>query len=801
MHGIDTKIAERKSVNGAALVRAQNRSNLQKSANDLASQPPAQNLKFEREDWSLFRTIEGLQQRAGVAKNKLRRLVLKELVDNGLDSGANVRIGSLPAGGYFVEDGGSGIAGTPEEIARLFSIVRPMISTKLWRLPSRGALGNGLRVVVGAVLASEGTLVVITRNRRIVLRPERNGSTTVVDVKPIDFPVGTRIEISFGPALPPDASATVWADAAMLMARTGQTYAGKPSPWWYDDPQFHELLYASGATPVRELIACLDGCTGAKAGEIVTAAELGRAICENVTREQAARLLQAARANARQVKPERLGAVGAEAFPGMAYACARGVAHLGSVPPLAEIPYVVEVWAEARTMASRTSLAVCVNRTPVTGTINAARDKRDIDLFGCGLAHTIAQAPKEAQFEIWLNITAPYVPITSDGKAPDLNLFFDGISDAAGRAIRKARRPHGGGKKLTQKDVVLDNLDDAIAKVNDDGAFKFNQRQLLYALRPIVREETDKDLTTANFTAIITDYEAEHGEIPLMYREPRGSIYHPHRNEMITLGTLMVEEYDRPAWTFNKLLYIEKEGFSEALKAVRWGERHDCALMSSKGFSTRAARDLIDKLAEHDEPVTVFCVHDADASGTMIYQTLQEETKARGARKVAIINLGLEPHEAIAMGLEVETMEEADRFRPVADYAREWEDWLQTHRVELNAMTMPQFIDWLDGKMAGYEKLIPPSDVLKAELNARVEHKVRAALTERILREAHFEDRVAAAIAAVKKPTTKAIEEAIKGLFEDEPDREWRDQIEEIADKAMADAFAGATSPRRRRSK
>ena len=110
----------------------------------------------------------------------------------------------------------------------------------------------------------------------------------------------------------------------------------------------------------------------------------------------------------------------------------------------------------------------------------------------------------------------------------------------------------------------------------------------------------------------------------------------------------------------------------EALKQNRWLERHDCAVMSSKGFSTRAARDLIDKLVEHDEPVEVFCVHDADASGTMIYQTLQEETKARGARKIKIVNLGLEPWEAIEMGLEVETLEETNapqaccRLRPRA---------------------------------------------------------------------------------------------------------------------------------------
>ena len=142
-----------------------------------------------------------------------------------------------------------------------------------------------------------------------------------------------------------------------------------------------------------------------------------------------------------------------------------------------------------------------------------------------------------------------------------------------------------------------------------------------------------------------------------MYREPRGSIYHPHRGETITLGTLMVEDYKRPVWTFNKLVYIEKEGFSEALKDARWAERYDCMLMSSKGFTTRAARDLVDKLAEHDEPSTIFCVHDADAWGTMIYQTFQEATRARGARKVRIVNLGLEPWEAIESRREVENVE------------------------------------------------------------------------------------------------------------------------------------------------
>jgi hypothetical protein len=227
--------------------------------------------------------------------------------------------------------------------------------------------------------------------------------------------------------------------------------------------------------------------------------------------------------------------------------------------------------------------------------------------------------------------------------------------------------------------------------------------------------------------------------------------------------------------------------------------------MSSKGFSTRAARDLIDKLAEHDEPVQVFCVHDADASGTVIYQTLQEATKARDARKIQIINIGLEPWEAIAMGLEVEKVEVTISkktgepiYKPVADYVQErkdhapdgdtWEEWLQTHRVELNAMTTPQFIEWLDEKMTthGVGKLVPPEEVLVKELEERIEKKVRETLTERILREAGLDRQVKAAIEKIKTPSAATLTKGIKASFKEQLDRQWRDHIEVEAKQRTA---------------
>jgi hypothetical protein len=103
----------------------------QKPSADLASSESAQNLKFERADWTSFRTVEGLQQKAGVAQGKLRRLVLKELADNALDTGTPVQVGVLEGGGYFIEDQGPGL--DPKAVARLYSINRPLISTKLLR--------------------------------------------------------------------------------------------------------------------------------------------------------------------------------------------------------------------------------------------------------------------------------------------------------------------------------------------------------------------------------------------------------------------------------------------------------------------------------------------------------------------------------------------------------------------------------------------------------------------------------------------------------------------------------------------
>jgi hypothetical protein len=767
---------------------------------DSASRPArtkSPEFTFEREDWTLFRSLSTMSQKAGVPVHLLSKLVLKELADNALDAGGTVRVGQLEDRGWYVEDDGPGIAGDPADIARLFSIRRPLVSSKLLRLPTRGALGNGLRVVAGAVLASDGSLVLETGGRRLELRPQDNGDT-LATFEPCVRTAGTRIEIHLGEGLS-SSDALAWARSAAHLAGRGDLYRGRSSPHWYDGEAFFDLLQAAGSRSVRELIAELEGCTGAKAGKITTAYK-SRA-CDSLSRAEVVVLLEAAQWQARPVSPSRLGHVGeVQGWPPF-YARGEGAFRSGGIGgPRATIPFVVEAWASAGRDAYGNSCSVLVNRTPTTGTVSLSRWQRDLTLNGCGLWSTLRAASGRSGIDLRVNIITPYMPITSDGKAPNLSCCSQVICEVAGKAVRRALRaelPEPRSKR-SQKEVVLAHLDAAIAKASGHGAYRFSPRQVFYVIRPLVREAVGAELQWGNFETIIGDHELEQGEIAGMYRDPRGTLYHPHRQDSIPLGTLQVERYQRPEWTFNKILFIEKEGFFEALKEAAWPERHDCALVTSKGQPTRAARDLLDLLGETGEEILFFAVHDADAAGTLIYQSLQEATRARPGRRVRVINLGLEPDEALAMDLEVEEVEAGERRKPIAAYVPDArQDWLRYHRVELNAMTTPQFIAWLDDKMAafGNGKLVPPARVLTNDLTETLERRLHRQITEQILREARIEERVGAASRQLALPVPEDLREAIGSALLDEPEASWRTAIEQVADQLLASQDYVDTSP------
>ena len=97
-------------------------------------------------------------------------------------------------------------------------------------------------------------------------------------------------------------------------------------------------------------------------------------------------------------------------------------------------------------------------------------------------------------------------------------------------------------------------------------------------------------------------------------------------------------------------------------------------------------------------------------------------------------------------------------------------------------MTTPEFIEWLDRKMGKYVgKLVPPEDVVKADLEQRLAAKVRAKVTERILREAGLDAQVAKALKGIKRPGGRSLIKGIKEMFKGNREKEWRAHIEVVA--------------------
>jgi hypothetical protein len=179
----------------------------------------------EREEWTFFRSLNTLGQKAGVPADRIPAVVAKELVDNALDvcgSGSRCRVGFLQNNGIWIEDDGDGIPGDDTQVASPFSINRPLTSSKVLRLPTRGAMGNGLRVVAGAVLASDGRLVVSTRGRMLKLVPQESTGKTIPERIGEWNSKGCRDAVEFGSSIKVHGDVLEWANIAIRFA------SGKP---------------------------------------------------------------------------------------------------------------------------------------------------------------------------------------------------------------------------------------------------------------------------------------------------------------------------------------------------------------------------------------------------------------------------------------------------------------------------------------------------------------------------------------------------------------------------------------------
>jgi hypothetical protein len=115
-------------------------------------------------------------------------------------------------------------------------------------------------------------------------------------------------------------------------------------------------------------------------------------------------------------------------------------------------------------------------------------------------------------------------------------------------------------------------------------------------------------------------------------------------------------------------------------------------------------------------------------------------------------------------------------------------------------MTTPQFIRWLDDKMAafGNGKLVPPARVLTEDLSGTIEIRLHRQITDRILREAGIEEKVAAALQAIHLPVPAELHRTIGDALLDQPEASWRAAIERLANQLVTSQDDADAAPESR---
>ena len=537
------------------------------------------------------------------------------------------------------------------------------------------------------------------------------------------------------------------------------------SPHWYDAPRLFRLIAATVAhaedtrqpcPSLRDFVRDFRGLSSTvKAAEIAAnVGGSGMSLADFHRRGQSAAmlLLGAMRGLSRPVPPRELGVIGKEHLVEMAVTtAAAGESSFQYRQAAFEhdgLPYVIET-AFAMRKKDGVILVEGFNFTPAVGD----------SPFQLGVK--LAQQMVESGDPVvaFAHVVSPRLEFLDRGKArvalpfevaAKLNEMVGAVS-AAWRKQRKAEERHSNAinrrydamtkrdKPKSIKEAAYEVMEAAYLKASKDGTLPANARQIYYAARGDILAITGKDaLDSGYFTqTLLVDYIEENGCDWDVVFDARGRFSEPHGGASVDLGTLEVRSYLAlvgkpqireasvvgasvglygPSGRYKAALFVEKEGFDPLLARAQIADRFDVAIMSTKGMSVTAARQLVDGLAGRG--VRLFVLHDFDISGFSIKKTLTTSGRRHQFKnKLDFVDLGLRLADVERLSLQSERVgivaakREAIRKRLVINgaTAEERNFLLDGQRVELNAMPSDMFVQFIeDGLRAnGVTKVIP----------------------------------------------------------------------------------------------
>ena len=640
------------------------------------------------------------------------------------------------------------------------------------------------------------------------------------------------------------------------------------SPHWYQIESFRHLISlllnaerrGGKARSINELIRDFHGLSGtAKAKTIASKTGLTGAMLhdlivgDDVSFGKAAVLLSAMKADARTVKADTLGVLGKAHCETqvIAYgATSDSVEYRKAVGDVDGLPYVIEVVFGIKENASRTrTLRIGINFSPALSQ----------PFYALDTALTDARCTRSDPVVMLIHLTCPAVQFSDRGKskallpraiAADLQRLVKQVTARFTKAKRQADRKDRMSerdleelrtahkvKPMTVKAAAYQVMEAAYLKASSNGTLPANARQIMYAARPLIIKLTGKDspwASSATFTqTLLPDFITEHPALCENWDvvfDDRGHFEEPHAGTKIGVGTLAVRGYIRqweskviakslenpnhlptnlptagPALRYRFALFIEKEGFTPLLKRAEIAERFDIAVMSTKGMSTTAARQLVERLSEAG--VTILVLRDFDKAGFSILHTLRTDTRRYQFKTTPnVVDLGLRLDDVVDLNLDSEAVSYSDNTDPrpgliergatpeeaaflvsdkksSANLDEESENIVKPEeksngqwigkRVELNAMDSATFMEWLEEKLKahGVKKHIPD----RADLNAAWQRAWRISELNKAIA------KIAATIPTAPEPPDDLAAQVAKRLSEN-PALAWdRVLIEEAA--------------------
>jgi hypothetical protein len=373
------------------------------------------------------------------------------------------------------------------------------------------------------------------------------------------------------------------------------------------------------------------------------------------------------------------------------------------------------------------------------------------------------------------------------------------------RVSRMTKEP-----RTTQKDAAWEVMEECYEAVSGRRKLPAKARQIFYQARPKIMTMTDdKELRYGYFSqTLLPDYIEEHPEKTNSWNvvyDARGHFEEPHTNRRIGCGTLEVRNYLQaikepsieaagfsdanvdiigPAGGFSGVLFCEKEGFNPLFRAVNLANRYDLMIISNKGLSVTAARQLIDDLCGNSG-LPLFPLHDFDFDGFKIFGTLQRDTRRyQFLNTFEVVDLGLRLEDIDGLEREpaaaTKMTEDTRREQLAKNGATSAEiDILLHERVELNAMTSDALIEMIERKLQSYglKKVVPADDVLAEAYQAFHRSNQLSEQFEEL--EAEFEEDEIA--------TPKNLSKKVRAILKKHPELRWDEAIQIMLDNTQLD--------------